>query len=306
MINVKEVSASYLMILHVLEGYLSNNYSYRKLSENLHCPFQTVNQILYDKKTIEKYFGLQVCNFLSDHKEIIKRYNSIGGKNLYVLDSVHLQIRTLLENPNDNSLQFTKNEVLSLSILRLCYIFDGDLGKVAQNLRIPIDSVIAYLNAPFLEHVLSKSAYVFWQEILKFSFLYSYVSAQGRKDFIKYIFDTFVYFRGSLKKMHAATGISIVMLRNILSDNGAMVLADCTIAQKQWILNQLHSQEYLLDNLQTAVEDKILLERRNLYQTGKDLSISKYKVRKLVKEDIPQKNPIRGILIDGVLSTLDS
>ncbi|MCI8574969.1 MAG: hypothetical protein HFI09_00690 [Bacilli bacterium] len=300
------VSRDYLLDCQILEGYLSNNYSYLKLAENLKCSLEQVQNTLSDQHMILYFFGKEVYQLLQEHKKIVKSYACLRQSMLFVLDSINLQIRTLLKDPNDTSLRLTKNQVLSLSILRLCYKYNGNLFLVSKQMNLPIDSVVAYLRAPFMEEVLSEQAYLYWQEVLEVSYLFTFDSAKKRKEQICYLFELFFLTQGSLKKMVRMTGINISILRYILSDNHSMVLADITPIKKEWILSRLKDQENLFDSMSKEVEDSIYLERLSIHDTSKKLNLSQYKIRKLVKEEIPLKNPVKGILLEGVLSTLDS
>jgi len=302
----KNVDGRYLCTLQVLEGYLSNNYSYEKLASNLSIPLFSVQKILgYEADYIKAYFGNCVYDGIQEHKQIMKRYQAVHN-HTYVLDCIHMQLRTLLRNPNDLTLSLNSFQVRALTALRLCYVTNGNLSQVAQLLNISLDSLITYLSSSFLQDIISDNAREFLNQVLSYAFLYMETNPKVRRDYLVFLFERFALVNGNLKRLSRDTNLPIPVLRDILADFRKFLLSGRKFEEHEWILQKLEEQSQLSDDLLTDVEEHILLNRHNMYETYKDLNIRNYKVKKLVREDIPQRNPVRGLLVQGVLSTLNS
>lgn len=302
---MKNTSKTYEQTVHIVEGYLSNYYSYEKLAYHLRCSLANIRKVLDSETVIRNYFGDATIEDLRNHKKFVRCY-SHKQDYLFYQDFSGLGLRTLLKCPYDYNAKLTKQQIQSLNILRLCFIHHGNLEEISQILSIKIDSVIAYLSSPFLKDLLSDFTKDYLDSILEKSFLFSSQTSYQRKSYIVFLFESFHQCNGNLVKLCKSTGLSIPVLRFFLSNSYYMMVAKQSDAEIQWIQSRLAEQSELFNDLQDTVEDQILFGRTNILETSECLGISKYKIRKLVKDKIPSKNPVRGVLVSGVLSTLDS
>ncbi len=300
----KKENKRYQKLRIILESYLSNQYSYIGLSNVLSYSPQYIQKILVDYSSIDYYFGTDVLEELKHHKEEMKRF-SLHNNNLYGLDSIGIQLRVLLKNSFLNR-KFTSMEVMSLKLLRMCYLYQGNLELISKLENISIDSLLAYLSAPFLRDVLTEEANHYLNRILAMQNLYNCQYPTERKNYLEFLFSLFHQCNGNLLKLQKQTGHSISVLRTIFLNRSNMLLANQSEKQREWILKRLKDQVSILDDLTTAVEEQILVYRHTMCETYKNLDISNYQVKKLVCHEIPKRNPVRGMLVKGVLSTLDS
>jgi len=294
----------YQKLREILEGYLSNSYSETGLANILPFTPKTIASYLKNYSKIELYFGKDVVEALKQHKKEMK-CSSHKNNHMYASDSIGIQLRTLL-SPSFELREFTNQQVKSLILFRMCYMFQGNLILVSQKSGVTIDSLLVYLSAPFLKEVLHGEALSFLTWILENQNLYNLQYPVKRKKYLEDLFHSFHQMNGNLIKLSKHSGHSISVLRTILSTRANMVLANQKDYQIEFILKRLKEQEQLYDDLMTAVENQILVHRNGISPTCKNLEISKFKVRKLIHDEIPKRNPVRGIMVNGVLSTLDS
>lgn len=298
------IDADYYFLINLLETYVNNNYSYEKLAEIFFTYTNDVSQILSNRNEIVYCFGVRTWNLLKEHQRMMKRGSFFNSSNLLVLGVENIQIRSLLKNPDDNDVHFTKYQILALNMLRSCYLLDGNLSIVASRYSVSMDSLFAYLSSSESGEIISPSACVYLQTILSFRFLYLAMEPKKRKDYFKYLLTLFYQYNGSLIRISSATQLSIPVLRSFFSSSEFSLLANLSDNEILWVQRRLKEQENLYNSIENEVAEQILFHRKNITETSHELDIQRYAVKQIVKKRIPEKDPFRGVLVQDVLSSL--
>ncbi len=286
----------YQVSLSILESYLNHEYSLEYFKKI--CKHYLTDNVLHDYSYVQLNFGTETKDVLQKHREHMRRYYM--EKKFHRCGQLSLQLTTLLKNDLDFKQQLSNSQIMSLRILRTCYIYQGNLSQVSSVLHLPIATILTYLSAPFLSQVLSSEANLFLEQILMNAYLFDSAQIYQRKEMLSYLFDVFILTHGNLELTSQLTNFSSSLLRFFL-ENPQNIFLTGHQKDQEWILLQLKNQQEEKD----IVENQVLMNRKKTADITNEFSIGEEKIRKLVKEQIPLENPVRGVLIRGVLSTLE-